>query len=289
MYSYFSSQVLLKNATTLGIGGPARYYIEVREIIEMQRAIRFCYFNKLPYFILGKGSNCLFADSGFDGLVIVNKIDFCHEVKPFSFWAGAGYSFSLLSTQTSKRGLSGLEFAAGIPASVGGAVYMNAGAGGYEISKSLESVDFIDETGVLRRLEKEKLKFGYRTSPFQKMKGVIIAATFVLKPSSEALLLQQKLLEHRLKTQPYHEKSAGCIFQNPKTVAAGALVEKCGLKGKRIGDAEVSSMHANFLVNKGHASSEDMLGLIDHVKKVVQEETGYSLKQELCVIDEEAN
>jgi len=286
MYGRFVRGKALRELSTIEIGGPARYFVDVKDIASMQEILRFCYRESMPYLVVGKGSNCLFADSGFEGLVIRNKIEFCHEVAPFRMYVGAGFSFSLLGTQTAKRGASGLEFAAGIPGSVGGAVYMNAAAQGYETQNALESVDYITEEGELVHFPREELSFSYRTSSFQNMMGAIVAATFALVPSEEASHLQKELLDYRLKTQPYSEKSAGCVFRNPRGASAGALIDACGLKGTRIGGAEVSLMHANFLVNIGGATSQDMLDLIDLVQKRVAEKTGYQLEQEVCVIDD---
>jgi UDP-N-acetylmuramate dehydrogenase len=284
MFSQFSSSKNLAELTTLGIGGKARYYIEVRDISTMQKVLRFCKLEGVHYVIIGKGSNCLFSDDGFSGLVIHNKIDFCHEVAPFRFYVGAGFSFALLGTQTAKRGISGLEFASGIPASIGGAIYMNAGAQGYSTSQCLQSVDFVNEEGRLVRYEKEKLDFSYRYSSFHKLKGAIVAATFSLIPAGDASLKLRDLLEYRLKTQPYHEKSAGCIFRNPVGISAGALIERCGMKGAIHGGAKVSEMHANFIVNMGGATCLDMLTLIEKVQKKVKDDTGFHLEKELVHI-----
>jgi len=286
MYAQLASHKPLSELCTLGIGGPARYFIEVKDIATMQKILRFCRSEKLNYFILGKGSNCLFSDSGFSGVVIANKIDFCHEVAPFRFYVGGGYNFSLLGSQAAKRGMSGLEFAAGIPASVGGAIYMNAGSQGFETAHCLMSVDWIDEEGQLHHFDRDSLSFSYRHSSFQDMKGVICAATFQLKPSTDASLLLRELLDYRLKTQPFSEKSAGCAFRNPPTASAGALIDAAGLKGYRIGGAKVSEMHANFLINVGGAKAQDMVCLIDHVQKTVHQKTGYLLKKEICTIYE---
>ena len=284
MYDLFIQGKLLSEHSTLGIGGPARYFVEVKDIGFMQEVMRFCYSEKLPFFVLGKGSNSLFSDNGFNGLVILNKIDFCKEITPSHFYVGAGYSFSLLGTQTAKKGFSGLEFAAGIPASVGGALFMNAGAQGAETKDTLIAVEYIDEQGELKRFHKEELAFSYRFSSFQKMKGAIVAAYFRLQPSSEARTKQLMLLDYRMSTQPYHEKSAGCIFANPAQSSAGALIDKCGLKGVSVGGAKVSTMHANFLVNAGTATASDMEALIALVRSRVKESCGIELEQEIRIV-----
>ena len=178
----FQRNKLLSECTTFGIGGPADYFVEVHSIQEMQDALKFCQEQKLPFHLLGKGSNSLFDDKGWEGMVIHNKIDFCERADSGKVYVGAGYSFSLLGVQTARQGWSGLEFASGIPASVGGAIFMNAGANGNETSQSLRSVEFMDVSGDLIVYEIKDLAFSYRSSPFQKLQGAIVAATFHLIP-----------------------------------------------------------------------------------------------------------
>lgn len=282
MTNKFEKGRSLKEFNTLGIGGSADYFVEVHEISAMQEILRFCNLEGLPYFILGKGSNVLFSDLGFAGVVIANRISFLERNSDPIWKVGAGYSFSLLGTQTARQGWSGLEFASGIPGSVGGAIYMNAGANGHETCENLVSVDYVASTGEFLTFSKEDLLFSYRSSPFQKKTGAIVSATFHLTPSRHSRQKQLDILSYRKKTQPYDEKSAGCIFRNPHCAHAGALIEKCGLKGKRYGGAEVSCLHANFLINKSNATSNDMLALIDLVMKEVKNQTGYDLLPEVC-------
>jgi UDP-N-acetylmuramate dehydrogenase len=246
----------------------------------MQEAIAFCFLEKLSYFVLGKGSNTLFDDRGFNGLIILNKILFC-EMEGTQVFVGAGYSFSLLGIQTAKKGFSGLEFASGIPGTVGGAVYMNAGAGGSETCASLIEVLFINEEGELVTLKKEEIEFGYRFSSFQKRKGAIVAAKFQLQAEEGAKEKQRTLLTYRMTTQPYKDLSAGCIFRNPQGGSAGALIEACGLKGKRIGGAAVSPMHANFIVNQGAATAQDVEALAAFVQNTVKKRHGIDLEMEV--------
>lgn len=279
----FQKQVLLSDLCTFGIGGPARYCATVHTVEEMRAALLACVQQGLPYLVLGKGSNCLFDDRGFDGAVLVNKIDFLEKPTSGCYHVGAGFSFSRLGAQTAREGWSGLEFASGIPGTVGGAVFMNAGANGRETAESLISVDFLSENGELQLLRKEELTFAYRSSSFQKMRGAIVGASFQLVPSNTARALQLQIVEYRTKTQPYGDKSAGCIFQNPECGFAGALIDQCGLKGARIGDAQVSEKHANFIVNAGKATSKDVQALISLVKERVKEKTGVALKSEVRV------
>jgi UDP-N-acetylmuramate dehydrogenase len=276
----FQNSRNLSEFSTFGIGGPIRFFVEVSSIEEMEEAYRL----DLPKMIIGKGSNCLFEDRGFDGLVILNKIDFCiwHDSE---VTAGSGYPFSLLGVRTARKRLSGLEFASGIPATVGGAVFMNAGANGWETCDSLKSVLFFD--GKQRReIIKSELSFGYRISPFQKMDGVILSATFSLKPFAGARKSQLQIVENRMKTQPLKEKSIGCIFRNPTGKSAGALIDQCGLKGMAVGGAKVSEMHANFIINYAKASSSDVKKLIRLVQEKVLEQTGVYLEPEIRMSDD---
>lgn len=275
---------LLKDVTTFGIGGPAAQYIEVQDIATLQETLRYCKENALPYYVLGKGSNVLFDDKGFQGVVIANRIPFCEKPAENTWHVGAGYSFSLIGSQTARQGFAGLEFASGIPGSVGGAVYMNAGANGNETCETLVSVDYVTPDGELLCIPKNELEFSYRFSSFQKMKGVIAGASFELTPSTDARQKQLGIIDYRKKTQPYDAKSAGCVFRNPDCHHAGALIEQSGLKGTTLGGAQVSNLHANFLINTGTATSQDILHLIKYVQKVVKENQGVDLEHEVrCV------
>lgn len=278
----YQKHKLLSELSTFGIGGPASYFAEAKTVGDMQQMLTVAHKISMKTFILGKGSNTLFDDKGFDGLVISNRIDYLHEnVKEGLFRVGAGFSFPRLGGLTARNGWSGLEFASGIPATVGGAIYMNAGANGKETADSLLEVTFISETGELLRLEKKELHFSYRKSPFQQWKGAIVEAVFQLNTSSQAKNVQKEILNYRLKTQPYGEKSAGCAFRNPAEVAAGKLIEECGLKGKERGGAAVSTLHANFIVNRGGAKASDVLDLMTMIKTEVFAQRGIILEEEI--------
>lgn len=280
----FEKNRSLSDLTTFGIGGKALYFVEVRQIDDMQKIILYCRDQHLPYFILGKGSNSLFDDRGFKGVVIANRIDFIKRPAENIFHVGAGYSFSLLGSQSARQGWSGLEFASGIPGSVGGAVYMNAGANGKETCECLQSVDYVNEDGELKQLSRSEIHFSYRTSSFHKLRGAIVGATFELTPSTEARGKQLEIIQYRKNTQPYSDKSAGCVFKNPVGYGAGALIDKSGLKGKTIGGAQVSPVHANFVVNTGQATAQDVLSLIECIKEEVKIKTGIELENEVRCI-----
>lgn len=280
----FQQQKSLKELCTFGIGGTARFFVEVRTIPEMQMALRTCKDKKIPFFILGKGSNCLFSDQGFDGLVILNKIDFVTKEQPEIFHVGAGYSFSLLGAQTARQGWTGLEFASGIPASVGGAVFMNAGANGTETWATLLSVDFVNPDGILQTFTKEQLEFSYRFSSFHHLPGAIVGAKFKLEPSTSAREKQLQIIHYRKATQPYGHKSAGCIFRNPACGYAGALIQESGLKGVTFGGAQISTLHANFIINSDNATAKDVLTLISHIQDEVYKKTGILLESEVRIV-----
>ncbi|MEN9654311.1 MAG: UDP-N-acetylenolpyruvoylglucosamine reductase [Chlamydiota bacterium] len=274
----------LSEFSTFGIGGPIRYCVAVHSAEELKQALSTAKQQNLPFLVIGKGSNSLFSDAGFDGFVILNKIDHCiwHSDRVD---VGAGYSFSLLGSQSARKGFSGLEFASGIPGSVGGAVFMNAGANGQDVAAVIDSVDTIDPDGNKRTWTLADLIFGYRTSPFQTMPTIIVGAIFRLTPKSEARETQLKIIAYRKATQPLQEKSIGCIFRNPcKALPAGALIEQCGLKGLSVGDAAVSTIHANFIINKGSATASDVVALIAEIRRLVYEQRRIELEPEIRII-----
>lgn len=278
-------EVPLKDYSTFGIGGRAAYFVDATTLEEVKEALAFSAAKKIPYLALGKGSNTLFPDQGFDGLVIHLMIDNLEHIGGGKFGVGAGYSFTRLGTKTARLGFSGLEFASGIPGSVGGAIWMNAGAGGAETKDCLESVRFVTRYGEEQVHLKSELEFSYRCSSFQQMDGVIVGATFQLTPSKSARQDQIDLLRYRTKTQPYDAMSCGCMFRNPEGHSAGALIEQCGLKGVSVGDAQVSPVHANFIINRGEASAEDVVLLVEKVKALVKEQVGIELETEVRAID----
>ncbi len=275
----FQSDKYLKEVSTFGIGGPAKFFTEVTDVEQMQAVLAHCHAKSSPFFILGKGSNCLFDDRGIDGLVILNKISHL-KIEGCEVDVGSGFSFSMLGLKTAKQGLAGLEFASGIPATVGGAVYMNAGANGQETCQTLLEAQFVDQEGTLHTLKKDDLQFSYRFSSFQEKKGAIVSVKFRLAKSLEARSRQLSIIEYRTQTQPYGDRSIGCIFKNPIGASAGALIEKTGLKGFSVGGAEVSYKHANFIVNKEGAGAQDVLLLAKLVQEKVKEATGIELEME---------
>ncbi|NGX31548.1 MAG: UDP-N-acetylenolpyruvoylglucosamine reductase [Chlamydiae bacterium] len=281
----FEENVEIKSVVHFNIGGLARYFCVVKTIEEMKKAVQFAKDKKVKYFILGKGSNLLFDDLGFCGLVIQNKIKHLHIDKT-TVRVGSGYSFAYLGKKLSQMGLSGLEFASGIPGTVGGAVYMNASANVQAVEDVLSACTVLMPDGSIVQKTNQDLSFGYRTSIFQKNEWVILEVTFKLCKMQNAANMQKQLLDKRLSTQPYRAKSAGCCFKNPsQKLSAGQLIEECGLKGFSIGDAIISKKHANFILNKNNASSKDVKKLIETVQKKVKAKKGVDLELEIEVID----
>jgi UDP-N-acetylmuramate dehydrogenase len=272
--------VCLKKYTTIGSGGSAHYLTQVTNLEQLKETFLFCGHEDLPFVSLGKGSNTIFDDRGFAGVVIINKMQniIWHQ---HTVTIDSGYSFSHLGVLAAKKNYTGLEFAAGIPASVGGAVYMNAGANGQQTQDSLASVTFMHPDGSIQKFDKENCNFGYRHSIFHKLKGCILSADFSLKPSLDARAKQLEIIAYRTKTQPYGDKSAGCFFKNPEEKSAGALIEELGLKGFSMGGASVSNLHANFIINHASASTQDLFKLASYVQKKVLEEKGIVLEMEV--------
>lgn len=271
--------VVLAPYTTFRIGGKAEYFALVHTKQQLLECLNFCKENEVRYFILGKGSNVLFDDRGYRGMVIVNRIETL-EQRENRFIVSAGYSFVRLGQLTAKLGYGGLEFASGIPGSVGGAIYMNAGAQGSETKDTLEEVLCFFE-GKELVLKKDQMKFGYRFSNFQQEKKVILEACFVCMSALEAKKKQRALLARRIESQPCSDRSCGCVFQNPLPFFAGKLIEEAGMKGHKIGGAMVSFKHANFIVNTENALAADVLAMIASVKQAVFEQSGIVLHEEV--------
>ncbi|XP_008807119.3 UDP-N-acetylenolpyruvoylglucosamine reductase-like [Phoenix dactylifera] len=282
------NQKHLKELSSWGIGGPCSYFLHVSRPSQLIAAIRYCRARSIPFLIIGKGSNCLFDDRGFDGLVMLNRLDQFEAIEPGVYRVGSGYPFNRLGVRCSVEGFSGLEFAGGIPGTVGGAVFMNAGADGQETGHVIDSVEMVTMDGEVRVLRRSDLAFGYRRSTFQQMEDLaaIVAVTFRLVPAETARERQRALLERRRKTQPIGERSAGSVFRNPSGigVSAGELIEMAGLKGLEMGGAKVSKVHANFFINFNGSTSTDMLGLMNHVKERVDQMFGLELKEEIRYI-----
>ncbi len=274
--------------TTFRIGGPAALFCQPQSQQALARALALCQEAGVRSYLLGNGSNTLFADEGYDGAVIRlgRGLDGIEAGPDGTLTAGCGALLSAVCRFAAERGLSGLEFAYGIPGSVGGAVYMNAGAYGGEMKDVLCRVEALDGEGQPRSFAREELGLDYRTSRFEKKGGVILSAQFTLRPAprDEIVARMEEFLARRNEKQPLDKPSAGSTFKRPKGAFAAALIEQCGLKGFRVGGAAVSEKHSGFVVNLGGATARDVLAVADEVARVVQEQTGILLEKEIRVV-----
>lgn len=275
--------------TTWKIGGPADLLLIPENKEQLVSAIRLLNKHGIPWFSLGRGSNMLVSDKGIRGVVIKpgEGLDYA-RFEDTVVHAGASYSFVKLSVMAGKHGLTGLEFAGGIPGNVGGAVYMNAGAHGSDVSRIFRSAEIVLETGELVRYEREDMQFSYRHSILQERKGIVVEATFGLEHGDrkEISAAMAALKERRLRTQPLKSATCGSVFRNPPGDYAARLIEASDLKGVRFGGAEVSVQHANFIVNTGQATAEDVLALMSHIQGTVNERFGVKLVPEVLVVGE---
>ncbi len=285
----FTRQEPLAKHTSFEVGGPAAFFCSPETPAQLRQALSIAQSQGLPHYVLGRGSNVIFRDEGYPGLVI------CPGGPGFSavrqqgsrLCAGAAVPVKQLCSAAQQAGLAGLSFAYGIPGWVGGAVYMNAGAYGGEMACVLESVHFLDESLEERSLPATELSLGYRQSLFQQRPWVILEACFALETGNPAEIQTQMddYMRRREEKQPLDKPSAGSAFKRPPGAFAGALIDQCGLRGYRVGDAAISEKHCGFIVNLGRASCRDILALADEVSRMVKEQTGYTLEKEIRVVD----
>lgn len=279
----------LKNHTTWRIGGPADLLVIPRSLEDLRVCCSFARERELPSIVLGNGSNVLVLDGGFRGLVIktaggVDRI----TVQGQQIVAQAGAMLPAVVNTVTRHGLTGLEFAAGIPGTVGGAVVMNAGAGGSSISEVVEEVTVLTTDGEFVSLSKEDLTFGYRYSSLQESPVTVAAVSMCLSPGNIQEIQEKvrSLQEVRRQRQPLNWPNAGSVFANPGSYAAGYLIEKVGAKGLTRGRAQVSTTHANFIINLGGATAADVLQVIEEVRERVRQQFGIVLQTEIKVVGE---
>ena len=273
----------LAKHTHFGIGGEASAYIEVSTVNELAALARFHRKWEVPVAVIGRGSNLLVSDKGFKGIGVrligeLAKLEVDEDVVT----VGAGLSLPRLSKVMSKSGLSGVEFALGIPGAVGGALIMNAGAWGSSFGDVVTDVTVMRDTGELVTLTHDEANFEYRHSGLDAY-FCVVGATLKLQPGNVDTITAQMnaLFKQKTDTQPFAEENAGCMFKNPHGDSAGRLIDISGLKGYRIGGAEVSTVHGNFILNINNATAEDVLNLVAHIQKQVREKTGISLQTEV--------
>lgn len=281
----------MKRHTTWRIGGPADYFVEPESVEALRAAVREARAHGLPITVIGRGSNTLVLDGGIRGLVIKLHDAFASyrvAEDECAVYAMAGRSYVALANIAIRHGLSGLEFATGIPGSVGGAVMMNAGAYGRETCEVLAWAEVMDEAGEVKRLSNEELHFGYRHSILKERFGIVTWAKFQLRPGDrdEMRRVVREWSQRRIATQPLSLPNCGSVFRNPEGTHAARLIEEAGLKGLRRGQAMISEKHANFIVNLGNARASDVLWLIRHAQAVVRERFGIALETEVRVLGE---
>lgn len=273
----------LAKQTTFGIGGPAALFYEAKTKEELIKAVKLARELKISLFILGSGSNILASDKGFRGLVIRIQNTEC-RIQNTRIVAEAGTPLAKVVEEAARNSLSGLEIGVGVPGTLGGAIVGNAGTRDQWIGDLVESVEILDQEGQIRRLSQKDCQFGYRSSRFQKTKEIIVKIALKLrKGNPEKIKEKIAVILAKRKSQP-KEKSAGSIFKNPQDKPAGQLIEQCGLKGKRIGQARISPQHANFIVNLGGAKASDVVQLIKLAKTEVRKRFGIELEEEICLL-----
>lgn len=280
--------ISLSTLTTYKTGGIAKLVVYPNNINNLKQMLKLIHKYNIKYFILGKGSNTLFSDKEFNGVII--KLDKLNnfKIKQTEIYVESGMILSKLVQASVRKELTGLEFAIGIPGTIGGAIYMNAGAYGNNMSNIVKSVIVLNEKFQIKEIPLEKLKFDYRYSIFQDNKNLICVAANIKLEHGNHDEIASKIKENLLKrknSQPLEYPSAGSVFRNPKGNYAGKIIEELGLKGKIIGGAEISTKHANFIINKNNASSSDILNLIKLVQKEVKDKYKIDLKLEQQLVN----
>ncbi|MDD5098045.1 MAG: UDP-N-acetylmuramate dehydrogenase [Candidatus Omnitrophica bacterium] len=279
------TNVRLSGLMSFKVGGAARFFLEAGNIKELQEALSFARREGIAVFMLGAGSNILASDSGLDGLVIKLNGEFFKRIHKEGdcLEAGGAVKINQIILYAKNNGLSGLEFLTGIPGTLGGALAGNAGAWGKSIGERVKEVAVLDYSGRPKLFNANKLKFSYRRSNLNKY--VIISCKLKLgKGDNNAIgLKMREYLLQRNKTQSNNLPSAGCIFKNPRGSAAGKLIDACGLKGRSKGGAIISKVHANFILNKGEASSKDILSLMGLMRKKVSKKFKVNLEPEIKI------
>lgn len=279
----------MKRHTTFRIGGPADFFLLPSTVDEVREILEICREEELPYFILGNGSNLLVSDKGYRGVIIQLYRNFSNiSVEGNEICASSGALLSQIAAAARNASLTGFEFAGGIPGTLGGAVFMNAGAYGGELKDVLKEAVVMTEQGEILTLPVEKLDMGYRTSRIKKAGYLVLEARLVLEQGDMDKIrdITKDLTEKRVSKQPLEYPSAGSTFKRPEGYFAGKLIMDAGLRGYQVGDAQVSEKHCGFVINKGNATAADVLKLIENVREKVQEQFGVTLEPEVKFLGE---
>lgn len=279
----------MKRHTTFRIGGPADFFLLPSTVDEVRGILEICREEELPYFILGNGSNLLVSDKGYRGVIIQLYRNFSNiSVEGNEICASSGALLSQIAAAARNASLTGFEFAGGIPGTLGGAVFMNAGAYGGELKDVLKEAVVMTEQGEILTLPVEKLEMGYRTSRIKKAGYLVLEARLVLEKGDMDKIrdITKDLTEKRVSKQPLEYPSAGSTFKRPEGYFAGKLIMDAGLRGYQVGDAQVSEKHCGFVINKGNATAADVITLIENVREKVQEQFGVTLEPEVKFLGE---
>ncbi len=279
---FLNEENMIKH-TSFGIGGPAKAYIVPKDENDLAQILKFANKNSISTYFVGSGSNLLVSDKGIDGIVItLGRAINNYEINGSQVYAESGVMLGKLVKECVKNNLSGLESLIGVPGTLGGALIMNAGAFGGEISNFLKNVTIMTMQGNKKKYKSGEIKFSYRDSTFSS-KEIVISAEFELIQSDAKTVAEKKSLAsgNRKASQPLKFRSAGSVFKNPAEGAAGYFIDKAGLKGTKMGDAEISNHHANFFVNHGGAKASDVVKLIRLARKTVKNKFGVLLELEV--------
>ncbi len=283
------TDVKLSQHTTFRIGGTADFWVEITNTEGLRALLSFCKEQGIPYFVMGRGSNILASDDGFRGVILHIANGFSAiSLSGTTMICQAGATLTAAARLAAEHSLSGMECLSGIPGTIGGALYMNAGAYGSEMKDIVVSCDYVDADGNLCTMPLSEMQLSYRHSIFAENGGTIVSITMELQPGDPAEIANkmEELLIQRKTKQPLEYPSAGSTFKRPQGSYASLLIDQCGLKGCAVGDAQVSEKHCGFVVNKGNATCADVLQLCAQVGALVKEKTGYTLELEPILLGE---
>ncbi len=289
------TDVSLARYTASRVGGLARAMVVVDSVDDLAIAADELWASDTPFVVLGGGSNILVSDAGVLEVVVLNRardIQFSEDMQSPSVWAGSGANFGSIARRAASHGLSGLEWAAGIPGTIGGAVFGNAGAHGDDVAGCLQMADILHRDGRRLQYSAPELQFSYRSSLLkrEKIDAIVLSASFGLASASPQSVQQKmdEFTEFRRRTQP-PGASMGSMFKNPPDDFAGRLIEQAGLKGTQVGDAQISDLHANFFINRGNATADDILYLIELAQRTVKTKFGVILDLEIELVGDWSN
>ena len=277
----------LKKHITFKVGGEAKFVAMPQTKHQAANLFKFLKENNIKYYIIGRGSNVIFRDEEFDGVIIktsnMQNIEFIGEDKVY---ADSGVVLNVLCKTLQEKSLAGLEFCYGIPGNVGGGLFMNCGAYGGEISSAVCEVEYIDENGNFQKIDAKDCQFSYRHSIFQDNNWFITGCTFKLTKGDKTQILSfmEDIMQRRIDKQPLDKPSAGSSFKRPVGYFAAALIDECGLKGYSIGGAQVSEKHAGFIVNTGNATCNDIVALAEYVEQTVMQKKGVAIEKEMIIV-----